>query len=162
MPPCPLLVGSELDTHLQIVAERLQSQNIEPIIFDADSLAKIGYSLSPDKLVIGGESIGMESRGWLRRVAPNRWTTGELVGSVADVSLRTRIRLVAAIARHGNRKWLTNIDKLQAAEDRIRQLAVACQIGIATPPTMVSANPLKFATRLEMKSFSSHSRLVPS
>ena len=141
MSPCPLLVGSELDTHLQIVAERLRSQNIEPIIFDADSLAEVGYSLSPDKLEIGGEIIGMESRGWLRRVAPNRWTTGELVGSVADVSLRTRIRLVAAIARHGNRRWLTGIDRLQAAEDRVRQLAVACQIGIATPPTMVSANP---------------------
>ena len=143
MPQCPLLVGSESDTHLRIVAERLREQNTEPVIFDADSIAKTGYSLSPNKLVISGEAIGMESRGWLRRVAPNRWTTGELVGSVADVSLRTRVRLVAAIARHGNRKWLTSIDKLQAAEDRVRQLAVACQIGIATPPTMVSADPFE-------------------
>ena len=148
MPQCPLLVGSESDTHLRIVAERLRERNTNPIIFDADSLAVTGYSLSPDKLVIGGKAIGMESRGWLRRVAPNRWTTGELVGSVADVSFRTRVRLVAAIARHGNRKWLTGIDKLQAAEDRVRQLAVASQIGVVTPPTMVSADPFKIRHEL--------------
>ena len=61
MPQCPLLVGSESDTHLRIVAERLREQNTEPIIFDANSLAKTGYSLSPNKLVISGEAIGMES-----------------------------------------------------------------------------------------------------
>ena len=141
MPQCPLLVGSESDTHLRVVAERLRNRNIKPIIFDADFLPEAGYSLSPNKLTIGGEVIGMESRGWLRRVAPNRWTTGDLVGSVADISFRTRIRLVATIARHGCRQWLTNIDTLQAAEDRIRQLAVASQIGIATPPTIVSTDP---------------------
>ncbi|WP_419910048.1 ATP-grasp domain-containing protein [Candidatus Poriferisodalis sp.] len=81
------------------------------------------------------------SRGWLRRVASSRWTTGDLVGSVADVSLRARVRLVAAIARHGRRKWLTGIDALQAAEDRIHQLAVAHGLGIATPSTFVSSDP---------------------
>lgn len=141
MPQCPLLIGSESDTHLRIVAERLRSRNIKPVIFDADSLSEVGYSLSPNKLMIGGKAISMESRGWLRRVAPSRWTTGDLVGSVSDISLRTRVRLVAAIVRHGSRKWLTNIDALQSAEDRIYQLVAACRIGIATPPTIVSADP---------------------
>lgn len=145
---CPLLVGSESDTHLHIVAERLQKRNIEPIIFDANSLTTNGYSLSPDKLMIDGKTIGMENRGWLRRVAPSRWTTGDLVGSVADISLRTRVRLVATIVRHGNRRWLTDIDALQAAEDRIRQLAVAFRIGIATPPTIVTSDPLKICHAL--------------
>ncbi len=148
MPPCPLLIGSESDTHLYTIAERLRERKIEPVIFDADSLVEAGYSLSPDKLVIDGKAIDMESRGWLRRVAPSRWTTGDLVGSVADVSLRTRVQLVAAIARHGNRKWLTSIDTLQAAEDRIRQLAIALRVGIATPPTIISADPLKIRRAL--------------
>ena len=49
--------------------------------------------------------------------------------------------LIAAIARHGNREWVTGIDALQTAEDRIHQLAVANRIGIATPPTIVSSDP---------------------
>ncbi|WP_419921982.1 ATP-grasp domain-containing protein [Candidatus Poriferisodalis sp.] len=116
-------------------------RGVEPVVFDAESLPRIGYSFSPNELMIGGVRITDASRGWLRRVASSRWTTGDLVGSVADVSLRARVRLVAAIARQGKRRWLTGIDALQAAEDRIHQLAAASNLGIATPSTLVSSDP---------------------
>ncbi len=137
----PLLVGNESDAHLRTVAARLRERDVEPVVFDADSLAEIGYSLSPREFVVDGEVIADEGRAWLRRAAPNRWGSGDRVGSVADVSFRARVRLIAAIARHGNRQWVTTIDALQAAEDRIHQLAAACRLGIATPPTIVSSDP---------------------
>ena len=137
----PLLVGNESDAHLRTVANRLRERDVEPVVFDADTLAQVSYALSPHGLVIDGVVIVDGGRAWLRRAAPNRWSSGDRVGSVADVSFRARVRLIAAIARLGNREWVTGIDALQAAEDRIHQLAVASRLGIATPPTIVSSNP---------------------
>ena len=138
---CALLVGNESDFHLRAVAERLRLRNVQPLVFDADSLPQIGYSFSPDRLTIGGIEVTAGARGWLRRVAPSRWTTGDLVGSVADVSLRARVSLVASLTRFRNCEWMTPVDALQAAEDRLHQLAMARRIGIATPKTTVSADP---------------------
>ena len=104
--------------------------------------------MSPHGLVIDGAVIADEGRAWLRRAALNRWSTGDLVGSVADVSFRTRVRLIAAIARCSNREWITKIDALQAAEDRIHQLAVAHRLGIPTPPTIVSSDPAEIERAL--------------
>ena len=118
----------------------LRQRQVEPIIFDADDLAGVGYWLSQDELVIADTAM-TGSRAWLRRVAPNRWTTGHRVGSVEDVSFRARVRLVASIARYPRLEWLTSIDNLQAAEDRVYQLSVASRLGIATPQTVVSGDP---------------------
>lgn len=136
-----LLVGSESDLHLRTVAERLRQREIEPVVFDADSLVRTGYSFSDERLIIGSVVVANGTRGWLRRIAPSRWTTGELVGSVADVSLRARVSLVASLTRFRSCEWMTRIDALQAAEDRLNQLAVARRIGIATPRTVVSDDP---------------------
>ena len=144
----PLLVGNESDAHLRAVAERLRERNVEPVVFDANSLAQLSYTLSPHRLVIDGTVIADEGRAWLRRAAPNQWSSGDLVGSVADVSFRSRVRLIAAIARHGSREWVTRIDALQAAEDRIYQLATARRLGIATPPTIVSSDPAEIELAL--------------
>lgn len=138
---CALLVGNESDFHLRAVAEQLRLLDVQPLVFDADSLLRIGYSFSPDGLTIGGSEVTAGSRGWLRRVAPSRWTTGDLVGSVADVSLRARVSLVASLTRFEGCEWMTRVDALQAAEDRLHQLAVARRIGIATPKTVVSDDP---------------------
>lgn len=136
-----LLVGSDSDFHLRAVAERLGQRRVQPLVFDADSLPQTGYSFSPGEMTIGGTQIAGGTRGWLRRVAPSRWTTGELVGSVTDVSLRARVSLVASLTRFRNCEWLTRVDTLQAAEDRLHQLATARHIGIETPRTVVSADP---------------------
>lgn len=148
MPRRPLLVGNESDSHLKVVAEELRALGIEPVVFDADSLPQVGFSVTHGQLAIGDVEITDDDRGWLRRAAPSRWTTSDLVGSVADVSFRARVRLVATIARHGHREWLTNIDALQAAEDRVHQLAVARRIGIAVPRTIVSSDPSKIQREL--------------
>ena len=126
---------------MRTVAQMLRERHVDPIIFDADDLAQVGYWVSQDELVIADTPIGHGVRAWLRRVAPNRWTTGHRVGSVEDVSFRARVRLVASIARHPNLEWLTSVDNLQAAEDRIHQLSVASRLGIATPKTIVSGDP---------------------
>ena len=121
---------------------------MEPIVFDADTLAEVSYSLTPHGLVTNGATVADGGRGWLRRVAPGRWGSGDLIGSVADVSFRARVRLIAAIARLGTREWLTDIDALQAAEDRIHQLAVASRLGIAIPRTIVSSDPAEIEQAL--------------
>lgn len=49
--------------------------------------------------------------------------------------------MIASIARYGHREWITPLDVLQRAEDRIHQLAVASKLGVAIPRTIVSSDP---------------------
>lgn len=51
------------------------------------------------------------------------------------------MRLLASVARTPNRRWLTSIDALQAAEDRLFQLATAQRLGIRIPKTVVTSDP---------------------
>jgi len=136
----PLLIGHQSDTHLRTIYEQLRKRGCSPVVVDADSIGEIGYQLTPTRLCIGGVELSSDERGWLRRIAPTRWTTGETVGSVGDVTFRARVRLIAAIARQPDRQWLTGIDALQRAEDRLYQLATASRLGIATPTTVIGTN----------------------
>ena len=137
----PILIGNEADHHLRIVADAVRARGARPTIFDADSISAQGYAFSTGRLMIEGRDVPLGGRAWLRRIAPTRWTTGDLVGSVPDVSFRARVHLVASIARHASWKWLTTIDALQAAEDRLNQLRVAESLQIEVPATMVSSDP---------------------
>ena len=144
----PLMIGNETDTHFRTIAEKLREHGLEPIIFDADSFPHVKLALSQDELTVEGKTIPKESRAWLRRAVPSRWSTGDLVGSVSDVSLRTRVALIASIARSCGYKWITGIDALLAAEDRMHQLVVAQSIGIAIPRTIVASDPLEILRAL--------------
>ena len=144
----PLLVGSESDAHLRVVAEKLRERSVSPVVFDADSVARIGYCISPDRLTIGGRTIADGGRAWLRRLAVRLWGNRVPAGSIEDVSFRARVQLITAIARHGHREWITDIDALPAAEDRIHQLAVARRLEIATPPTVVTTDPAEIEPTL--------------
>jgi len=137
----PLLIGNKADRHLQVVRDRLIQNGQQPVVLDADTLGERDYSLSRDRLVVNGVDVASPNRCWLRRIAPNRWTTGELVGSVNDLSFRARVRAIAAIARQPGRDWLSHIDALQIAEDRLYQLTVANQLDIATPRTSITSTP---------------------
>lgn len=128
----PLIIGSLSDTHLRIVSTRLNKRGVEPVIMDADQIGRVGYAFSSDSLRIGDRLVAKGGTGWLRRIAINRWTNGETVGSVADMTFRSRVQLIAALTRCHERRWLTDLGSLQDAEDRFHQLAVAAEMGIAS------------------------------
>ena len=83
-----LLVGNESDTHLRKVADKLRKREVDPVVFDADTMAQASYSLTPHGLVVDGTAITDGGRGWLRRAAP--------FVAQARIEVRQHLRVVTA------------------------------------------------------------------
>ncbi|MGZ6609191.1 MAG: ATP-grasp domain-containing protein [Solirubrobacteraceae bacterium] len=119
------------------------------MVFDAPRLRDEGFSLDRTRLVVqGDEGSLLEGRGWLRRYAPTAWSAGAVAGSLEAVTKRTFLSLIGSISRLGGRKWLTSLDAMLDAEDRLRQLDVAAELGLLVPETLVSSSVAEIADRL--------------
>ena len=79
-------------------------------------------------------------RGWLRRYAPSGWGMGIVAGSLDAATHRSFLTLVGSIARKSSCDWLTPIDNMLRAEDRLVQLDVAARLGILAPRTVVTSS----------------------
>ena len=79
-------------------------------------------------------------RGWLRRYAPSGWGTGIAAGSLESAIHRSFLALVGSISRCGVRDWLTRIDEMLKAEDRVFQLELAASLDIRVPQTLIASS----------------------
>lgn len=146
-----LIVGNPADSRVRSVIQALESLGAErPLVVDAPSLQRGGFVLSATKLEANGGEISNAGggRGWLRRYAPSGWGTGNVAGSLASAIHRSFLHLVGSISRTGNRVWLTRIDEMLRAEDRMLQLEVANALGITTPQTLVSSSAERVVEQL--------------
>jgi hypothetical protein len=145
-----LIVGDASDTHVEAVVAAIGALGGEaPIILDGPSLQRIGFSLDLDRLIHAGEALPIRrgGRGWLRRYAPTAWGTGTVAGSLEAVTKRAFLALIGSISRIGDRSWLTPVDRLLAAEDRLVQLEVASSLALRVPDSLVTSNPAEAANR---------------
>lgn len=78
-------------------------------------------------------------RGWIRRLAPPRWRTPVTSGSEAWAIRSAWTSLLIAIAGDLSISWLTPLDQLLFAENKLLQTRVADRIGIPVPATAVAA-----------------------
>ncbi len=141
--PRALIVGDQTDTHVIAVLEAIAARGgSSPFVLDAPRLAAESYLLGDDSLTISDDAITLADRGpgWLRRYAPTRWGAGSLAGSLEAVSKRAFLTLVGSISRLGNRQWLTDLDTMLRAEDRLVQLAVAAELAMRIPQTVVTSD----------------------
>jgi hypothetical protein len=88
------------------------------------------------------------TRGWLRRLAPAGWHHGAKLGSHEAAVMAARVALLAAIARDPKIEWVTSVDNLYAAENKIVQYRAAEAAGIRIPKTLISADPGRLAAEL--------------
>jgi len=116
-----------------------------PFLVDAPAFQECGFSLSLDRLRHdGGEvDLNVARPGWLRRYAPSSWGIGTVSGSLESVTKRAFLTLVGAISRLGRTNWLTQLDALLAAEDRLLQLQSARALNIRVPETVVTSDPVE-------------------
>jgi len=139
-----VIVGADDDSHIRaVVAELLARGEPVPILLDAPSLQGDGYTLTLDRLEHHDEVLGLTdaTRGWLRRYAPTEWGAGLVAGSEEALSRRSYLSLVGSFARISACVWLTPLDRLLAAEDKLLQLRVAKDLGISIPDTIVTSDP---------------------
>jgi len=139
------VIGDLADAHVIAVLRELGDLGVHsPLVLDSPALQAQGFSLTLDQLHHAGISIELDDpfgTGWLRRYAPSGWGTGTIAGSLEAVSRRAFLALVGAITRLGNRRWLTPLDAMLKAEDRLVQLDVARALGIRVPQTIVTSDP---------------------
>jgi hypothetical protein len=140
----PLIVGDRTDRHVQAVLDALQVRGaIDPVVLDAPLLQQRGFFVDLDHVRHGAADLPVNEtgRGWLRRYAPSAWGAGAIAGSLESVTKGAFLSLVGSISRVGKRDWLTPLDKLLAAEDRLYQLERARELGFFVPRTVVTSNP---------------------
>lgn len=85
------------------------------------------------------------ARGWLRRLAPVAWDHGVRIGSHEAAVLASRLTLLAAILRDTAVSWVTPVDALYPAENKIVQYRAAAACGIRVPDTVVCTDPERLA-----------------
>ena len=142
----PLIIGDRADSHVVAVLEAMRALGSGPVpmLVDGPSLQATGFSLTLDCFRHDGSTIQIhepEGTGWLRRYAPTLWGRGQVVGELEAVTKRAFVALVGAITRMGSRNWLTPLDEMLAAEDRLVQLEAARALGLRIPHTIVTSDP---------------------
>jgi hypothetical protein len=114
----------------------------KPILLDTLSLQERPFAITLSHLEIGGFHLDLQdsSSGWLRRYAPSNWGSGIISGSLEAAVHRSFLTLVGSLSRLGNREWLSSIDDVLRAEDRLVQLEVAKALGISVPKSIVASS----------------------
>jgi hypothetical protein len=125
------------------VADRVDQPDL--VIFDAASLSAKEFVLRNGSMQIGELNISAEmpARGWLRRLAPPDWQRGVLLESHEGVVKTAWLSLLVSITRTCGVQWLTELDALVNAENKLVQAVAAADLGIATPETIVTNDPTR-------------------
>jgi hypothetical protein len=134
-----LIVGSHDDEHVQAVLAATLAA--DTVVLDAPALEQTPYLLDGTTLTFGERRLDLRrTHGWIRRLATPGYRPATVAGS-RDAAIRGAwIALTVGLAAHPAVDWLTPYRRLVAAENKLRQAAVAAALGIATPRTVVTAD----------------------
>lgn len=148
-----LVIGDAADPHVNAVLARLPRQGT--VIIDAATLPSALHRLSPvDSILIDvtGEQVSLSStepaRGWIRRLAPDGWDAGTTLGSQAAARLAAQMTVLAALLRDVHISWLSGVDAVFAAENKVVQYRAAQAVGLRVPNTLLCSDPASLAAEL--------------
>ncbi len=142
-----VIVGNTDDPHVEAVLS--QDKRDSSMVIDAATISEREFALLDGEFSTGprsGPEQGLTverdgaARGWIRRLAPPDWQRGLVVDS-HDAAIKTSwLSLLVAAIRTCSVEWLTGIDALVTAENKLVQHETARRIGIATPETVVCSD----------------------
>jgi glutathione synthase/RimK-type ligase-like ATP-grasp enzyme len=145
MPVRAIIVGDADDPH--VTAVEVATALSPCLVLDASSIGKQRYSLTPTgfRQWHKGEQLGglevrpaTSVRGWIRRIAPPDWHRGVVVES-HDAAVRVAwLSLLTAVIRGLGVEWLTDLDRLVTAENKLVQQTAATKVGARIPETVVT------------------------
>lgn len=137
-----VIIGAVDDPHVQAV---LQRTDCRVVVLDAASLSKTPYVFANGVLTlpdIEGRLVTIspdsDIRGWIRRIAPADWMTGVSGESQVAAIKASWLTLLTAIIRTLGVRWLSHIDEVVRAENKLVVDACARQLAIPMPRTIVS------------------------
>ncbi|MBL1083508.1 hypothetical protein JK359_16260 [Streptomyces actinomycinicus] len=138
-----VIIGDLADPHVREVIDRICPQR--PLaVLDTVSIQRMRFTVSAVGFSVdtangkGTADLDEARRGWIRRLAPAESDNGLRSGS-KDAAVRGAWRaLLTAVPRTTACEWLSDLDALLAAENKIVQCRAASATGIRMPPTVVT------------------------
>jgi hypothetical protein len=115
-----------------------------PLVFDAARLAAVGYTLDAAGLEIDedGDIARLEAgRGWIRRFSPPAWRDDQPPRSYAGALRSSWYALLTSALLTLDVEWLTPLERLSLAEQKLFQAKAARELAILTPDTVVVSDP---------------------
>jgi hypothetical protein len=139
-----LIIGDQADEHVGAVLEHLEARST--LVLNPMTLASSTYTLSDSSLEIEidgdrGRVGPAPARAWMRRLAPEHWHQGTTIGSIEGAAAAAWLTLLVGLMRRESIEWLSHPDAVVVAENKLHQLATARNLGLPTPPTVVSNDP---------------------
>lgn len=142
-----VVIGSHEDPHVEAALKELRSRVV--VVVDAASISEREFVLRDGSFTVGpgtesGERLELDptfrAQGWIRRLAPPDWQRGLVVDS-HDAAVKTAwLSFLVAAIRTCAVNWLTDIDALVTAENKLVQHATARRLGLPTPETIVCSD----------------------
>jgi hypothetical protein len=145
------IVGDLADEHVGAVVAALADRGVTPLVFDVALLERSDYRLDHLGLEIqvAGERVRLErGRGWIRRFAPPAWRDEDAPRSYAGVVRAAWFSLLTAALTTLDVAWITQLERLSLAEQKLLQAKVARSLGIETPETYVVSDAGRLPARL--------------
>jgi hypothetical protein len=121
----------------------LAERGIPAARLDVSLLERVPYALTDDGLLFSahhGEVLipaDGQVRGWLRRLAPPDWRRDVAPSSHEGAVRAAWVALLVGIAHGCGISWLSEIERLFVAENKVVQQAAARALGISTPASAV-------------------------
>lgn len=112
----------------------------------ADVLVHEGTVALPDA---SGQLVDLSgARGWLRRLAPERWRDDAPPGGHDAVVRSAWVSALVTIARLADVRWLSPLDAMFSAEDKLAQQRACHALGIPVPPIALVTRPERIPAEL--------------
>jgi hypothetical protein len=148
-----IVVGNVLDPHVEAVIGRIPSDGL--VVVDAERTSESIAHLDESGMCLTdltGARCSVDAstpvRGWMRRLAPAGWDHGVVLGRHDSAVLAARLTLLASVLREPAVAWLTMVDDLFAAENKIVQYRRAIAEGIRVPDFVVAGDSAELGERL--------------
>jgi hypothetical protein len=145
--PCVLLLShSEEPFCTERVAGALRARGARALRIDTDRFpgdldlrAELGPECAPC-LVLDGEALVVDAV-WLWRLWPAR-SDERLTAAHREAALRESMTTLRGLLDLlGDAAWIDPLDRNRAADNKTRQLRLAGEVGLAIPPTLITADP---------------------
>jgi hypothetical protein len=130
-------VGSLDDPHCKAVATEIGTYGSSYVVLDAASVTHTVRWTTAGLYAADGSTF-MPTRAWIRRVVPTDWHLGVVGGSSEAAILGSKVSLLAAVLRTPAIQWLTSIDSMMRAENKLVQYQSALAAGLQVPQTITT------------------------
>jgi hypothetical protein len=140
-----VIVGREDDPHAGAVATAIERDGTPVVLLDVERLSTADIIVDRAHVALAddaGRLIDLSGgRGWLRRLAPEDWRDHGTPGSHEAVVRSAWVSALVTVARLAGLTWLSPLDVLFTAEDKLTQQRACNALGIPTPHTVLVTRP---------------------